>query len=143
MHKSYPTKPTRPTTTDGFIRPSLPLPLSRLPRRLMVVRKQRLQLISDTVIERQRADETRARLVFYSELAKQPQVRSTAYSLSDTPVGKDLSIELFANEIESRFQRGLDKELPIIHDTPVLAVPDVSRWHVLSQLSRAKHRFSR
>jgi hypothetical protein len=118
------------------------LPVSRKPRGLMAVRKQQSHLIADTVIKHPTSAENWARLVFYSELAKQQHpARSKVYSLTKTPVGNDLSTELFANEIESRFQRGLDKKVPdsVARQAPIVA--EVGRRSLRNRLSRAKQRF--
>jgi hypothetical protein len=137
MHKSY---PTRLTTTDGFIR--TPTLVRRKHIRLMAVRKQPAHLISDTVIQRQSSAENWARLVFYSELAKQSQpTPSKAYSLTETPVGHDLTTELFANEIESRFQRGLDNKPSDTVEQPASFTAEPSHRGLRNHLSRARQRF--
>ncbi len=67
-------------------------------------------MTADTVTECRTSNENQARLVFYSKLAQQsPPTPHKSYSLTEEPVGRNLSIELFADEIETRLQNALHK----------------------------------
>lgn len=132
MHKFY---PTQHSTTDGFIRN--PPRVTRKPFHAKAVRKQPILRISDTVINPASSNENQARLVFYSKLSQQSySSRSKNYSLTEAPVARDLSIKLFADEIETRIKNGPHKSDSDTHGNPAVLATSKRPEGMMRKLGR-------